>query len=420
MNRRAAEVERCIAEAKEIREAIERIAKDETQSMLFFDSDSERESDDGEPALLTHETEKYLIETLRKSNFNWFELFSNIESCTFPNYESLLETFFGNRGEHEFTQNEVNLIEQSYFAFKSDEEQYAYDRKLVERLVNGDVVTDSESDNPDVYNSKDKALAIKKKIAALQRSAKRTYAKKIASKKYLQCKYTRSTQTIAEKYPDIGKTIEEFVQDCNVGADAWRRTGVLTFDGNIKVQKKATYDRIKQNLEKKYEQTFSYGTVVELCIARNKRRKSSKRYKGLAKVTSRRARKGFSLRYNPDAHWSGALYRGLSDMQFTDGRNILNMNRDDASGFRLDTLSTNKQYHSLTVSGNEVLTTRTDYVNKYKSVLQTTSYNFTATKTTGEICAGVVKAHALFPKNPAQHAADLKMITDSSELRNAF
>ena len=30
-----------------------------------------------------------------------------------------------------------------------------------------------------------------------------------------------------------------------------------------------------------------------------------------------------------------------------------------------------------------------DYVNKYPSVLQRTSYNFTETATTGEMCAGV-------------------------------
>ena len=126
--------------------------------------------------------------------------------------------------------------------------------------------------------------------------------------------------------------------------------------------------------------------------------KSSNRYKGVAKVTSRTAQKGFSLRYNPDSHWSGALYRGLTDLQFTDGQININMNRDDASGYKLDTPSTNKQFHSLTVSGKDVLTTQTDYVKKYKSVLQTTSYNFTATKTTGEMCAGILKAHALFTK----------------------
>lgn len=75
-------------------------------------------------------------------------------------------------------------------------------------------------------------------------------------------------------------------------------------------------------------------------------------------------------------------------------------NRDDASGFRLDTLSTHKQYKSLSVKG-KVLITHTHYLNKYKSVLQTTSYNFTGSETTGETCAGTVKAQGLYPKNPA-------------------
>ena len=147
--------------------------------------------------------------------------------------------------------------------------------------------------------------------------------------------------------------------------------------------------------------------------------RSSQRYKGVAKVVSRRARKGFTLKYNPDAHWSSALYRGLNLIQYTDGVNILNINRDDASGFRLDTLSTHKQHQSLSVVGSPALTTRTDYVNKYKSILQTTNYNFTGSKTTAEVCAGVVKPHVIYPKNSAQHATDLKMLVQK-ELRSAF
>ena len=135
---------------------------------------------------------------------------------------------------------------------------------------------------------------------------------------------------------------------------------------------------------------------------------------------SQRARKGFTLKYNPDAHWSSALYRGLNLIQYTDGENILNINRDDASGFRLDTLSTHKQHQSLCVVGSPALTTRTDYVNKYKSILQTTNYNFTGTKTTAEVCAGVVKPHVIYPKNSAQHAADLKMLLHKDELQSAF
>lgn len=118
MNRKAAEVERCIAEAKEIREAIERIAKDETQSMLLFDSDSEHESDDREPTLLTHETENYLMKLCKKTTLIGLSYSLTLKVVRF---QTLLETFLGNHGDHEFSQNEVNQIEQWYFAFKSDE-----------------------------------------------------------------------------------------------------------------------------------------------------------------------------------------------------------------------------------------------------------------------------------------------------------
>ena len=120
---------------------------------------------------------------------------------------------------------------------------------------------------------------------------------------------------IEKECPDIGKTIEDFVRKQGVGADSWRRTGVLTFDGNRHVGKKVTFCRIQDHLEAKYKRKFCYGTVVQLCIPRNKRRKSAARYKELAQVTHRCARKRFTIKYNLDAHWSAALYRGLDDVQ---------------------------------------------------------------------------------------------------------
>ena len=169
-----------------------------------------------------------------------------------------------------------------------------------------------------------------------------------------------------------------------------------------------------------YGETFSHGTVVQLCVARNKRHRAAKNYRGVAKVTSRRARKGFQLKFNPDAHWSSAFYRALDYVQFRDGTNVSIINRDDAAGYRLDTLATNNQHRTLVVDGKQTVTTHTDYVNRYPSVLQTTCYNFTGTKTTGELCAGVVKPVKVFPKNPAQRFADLKMLSSVPELQPAF
>ena len=60
-------------------------------------------------------------------------------------------------------------------------------------------------------------------------------------------------------------------------------------------------------------------------MARNKRRRSAQRYHGIAKVTTRRARKGFNLRFNPDKHWSAAFYKGLNKLQYAAGRDMVNV-----------------------------------------------------------------------------------------------
>lgn len=86
----------------------------------------------------------------------------------------------------------------------------------------------------------------------------------------------------------------------------------------MKGKQKVTYESIRKHVEGVYKRKFAYGTIVQLCIARNRRHKSSVRYKGAAKVTTRRARKGFQLRYNPDFHWSNAFYRALDYVQLTD------------------------------------------------------------------------------------------------------
>ena len=54
---------------------------------------------------------------------------------------------------------------------------------------------------------------------------------------------------VLKECPNIGKEIETFVSERNVGADAWR-TGVLTFDGNRKVKEKVT--NVSINVYRKY------------------------------------------------------------------------------------------------------------------------------------------------------------------------
>ena len=93
---------------------------------------------------------------------------------------------------------------------------------------------------------------------------------------------SKRTSKILQDCSTIGAKIKSFVQDLNVGADACRHTGVLTFNGNAKLGSKQKNSR---TCKKKCSVVF----IVELCIPRNKRRHSAKRYEGLARVSTRRA-----------------------------------------------------------------------------------------------------------------------------------
>lgn len=409
------EVEKALSKVRHIREAISELASIEQKALLQSfgleeetyslseESSEESAADDVEEGRCASEprvvdiTEDVKI-MLRRCNFNWFEFTESLQSqqqeLSSIQAQLMLESF-SKRG---FDEREMRLLRQSNLAFCAAEGD-AYDEDRIARAVNGEIVSASESDSLEAYTNVTELLSTAgkaKKRMKIKRRARRRREKAIAEQRFLSRKVSKRANQIFQMFPDIGETIETV--EHRVGADAWRRTGVLTFDGNTKLKQKVTYEK---HLEEVYSHKFSYATVFQLCVPRNRRRRSAKRYMGIAKVTSRRARKGFNLRLNPDAHWSAALHKGWSQLEHVDGRDMLNMNRDDSTGFRLDTLTTCAQYATPGVQGQEVLTTRTDYVNKHPSVLQTTPYNFSKTSTTGEVCVGVVKASPLHQKNPA-------------------
>ena len=125
-----------------------------------------------------------------------------------------------------------------------------------------------------------------------------------------------------------------------------------------------------------------------------------------------------SPRFNPDTHWSASFYKALDQVQYVDGRNILNMNRGDATIRYADYMHASSIQHQLFKGKTQ--TTRTDYVNRHNSALQTTSYTFIATRTTSEICVEVVKAVPIHKKKPTQHFSDLLMLSEKEKLQPVF
>ena len=310
------------------------------------------------------------------------------------------------------------------------------DRELETKLISEEIGNEATNFDIDPFLSKSNSSMLAKEQAAQnttktkdrmrkqtareQRLKKRLVAKKIIAKRLLQRKLPKKVSKTLQKYPDLGKDIKDFARANRIGAASWRRTGLLTFDGNTKKGPKLTYMRIKKHLEEKYQTTFGYGTIVQLCCSRNKRHLSSKRYWRAANIKSRRARKGFNVKLNVDAHWSCSFYQLLNHLQLKDGTNKFIVNRDDAAGFRLDTTYTHKQHKLISNIDQPELTTRTDYVNRYPSILQTSSYLVMGTENTPEQPFGIVKATGVFQKNAGQHSADFIMLQQLKEFAHYF
>ena len=89
------------------------------------------------------------------------------------------------------------------------------------------------------------------------------------TKLYIRRRSTKFARDIVSRYPDIGKVIEEHARACDVGADQWRRTGLLTFGAQKKTEKRLTFENLRVYLEGYYNRPFSIETMVELCTKRN-------------------------------------------------------------------------------------------------------------------------------------------------------
>lgn len=70
-------------------------------------------------------------------------------------------------------------------------------------------------------------IILEKKIKFLCLKAKRKASKEIAQARLLKRKRSKRIGRIMKQYPDIEKTIEDYVRSNDVGADAWRRRGVV-------------------------------------------------------------------------------------------------------------------------------------------------------------------------------------------------
>lgn len=244
-------VDEAIKDAKAIRSAIDGIARlKEKAALLNFgvavddssDAETDSSDEDDESAQVTNESPSVeglkplssfpsseLLSLIRQSQCNWFEILQALEEA---GYDS--QGFDSSYKDLNLLQSKVNLLDQSYAAYHQISDELMPQQEREAACVNDFIVSESDSDHPD----DEMKIALKKKIDAIRRKCRRDRAKALADKRFLSRKIGRKVRGIIHDLPDIGQTIEEFVKERSVGADAWRRTRVLTFDGNKAVKEK--------------------------------------------------------------------------------------------------------------------------------------------------------------------------------------
>ena len=274
-------IEESIMEAQTIRDCIDSLSATEEQAMLLSlgippddpssedESCSDTESEECiEPCPLPQLPSKdVVLATLSESRWNWFEFSEQMEQCNIQSaddgtFADMLEKIYDKViSSDDLNPDTKKLLKQSHDAYVCDRNRLLRDVREADSL-NGMIVADSIDVNPEEYvgvrelaGERVKSLVIKRR-KAIRRHNRYLKAKNVAERNFLKRKSSKRTRGILKDYPDIGEVIEKFVTDRNIGADALRRTGVLTFDGNARVGKKVTFSRIQEHLESTYQRKF--------------------------------------------------------------------------------------------------------------------------------------------------------------------
>ena len=191
----------------------------------------------------------------------------------------------------------------------------------------------------------------------------------------------------------------------------------MTIDKARKLKKGSGFRRIQLELSSRFGIDISYGAVVELGIAKSRRKRSAARYKNAVALACRRNVKRVSEE-NIDKHKSAAHYQiahylrdRVSQVEW------LWFERDDHSKVRMNSSSTTNQ-HAVPTVCEGMGAVQHDYNDpSVCSSLYVTSIRAAPLADGREINVAVVKVDGLHPSSPSQHFADLYMLQENTDER---
>ena len=200
------EVEKTLSKVQQIHEAISDLASIEDKALIqsfgleeeanSCSSESEEEigTDDAEEGSRVSEPVLNITENLKtllhRCDWNWFEFIECLQSQKQKDVSSMSAELFESVSKYDLDEKEMSLLNHSYLAFCAAEVE-AYDQNRIARAVNGEVVSESESDSPEAYVGVSDPLStggrqlIAKKRKMIKRRARRRRQKAIADQRFL-------------------------------------------------------------------------------------------------------------------------------------------------------------------------------------------------------------------------------------------
>lgn len=217
MTERSALVEKCLNDAQEIRECIYYLSTIQERAVLksfgisciSLESSDDSENNLSEPTnpldvsciVYPIPNDLELKTILTESHFNWFQLAETVlGSCLCEEEErevvaiNQLDDFFRRVITSDHFTAELQMIQQSDDAFLYDREECLPRAKQQAAARNGEVVTDSETDDCEDYlqlsntNTKEARALIVRQRKSIQRKARHLRAKMMAERNFLSRK----------------------------------------------------------------------------------------------------------------------------------------------------------------------------------------------------------------------------------------
>ena len=206
-----------------------------------------------------------VLDILKETDFNWFAFVAYLEP-KFLSQGYTQEVFDQFLSDFASQLHNLGLNDEQYRL--AEQPRVVYLLEMQEKEIRAEMIEEGKDENDLTSNETVDDIdreVIQVKLRQIKDKARKKAQAEIEGSGLFQRKSVHRMDAIEKRPPDIGEVMEKMVAEVDVGADKWWRTGVYTFSGDIKKEKRITFKSLAEKPSDHYGEKISYSTVVQLC-----------------------------------------------------------------------------------------------------------------------------------------------------------